>query len=45
MAMRAGISPLAAEQAQQDFKLLENGDWLTGYANVWSLALAPWLNA
>jgi hypothetical protein len=37
--------PLTPEQAQQSFKLLENSGWFTGYANVWSLSLAPWLNA
>jgi hypothetical protein len=37
--------PLAPEQAQQNFKQLESSGWFTGYANVWSLSLAPWLNA
>jgi hypothetical protein len=37
--------PLTPEQAQQNFKQLESSGWFTGYANVWSLSLAPWLNA
>jgi Tol biopolymer transport system component len=37
--------PLTPEQAQQTFKELESSGWFTGYANVWSLSLAPWLKA
>jgi len=37
--------PLSREQAEQNFKQLESSGWFTGYANVLSLSLAPWLNA
>jgi hypothetical protein len=41
-----GSSPtVPPEQAQPNFKYLENSGWLTGYANVWSVSLSSCLNA
>jgi hypothetical protein len=37
--------PRSPEQAQQDFNRLESSGWFSGYANVWSIPISPWLNA
>lgn len=37
--------PRTPEQAQEDFKRMENWGWFGGYSNVWSIPLEPYLNA
>jgi len=37
--------PRTPDQAQQDFKRLESWGWFSGYANVWSIPLTPWLQS
>jgi hypothetical protein len=37
--------PRTPEQAQEDFKRMNDWGWFGGYANVWSIALEPYLNA
>jgi len=37
--------PRTPDQAQQDFNRLESWGWFSGYANVWSIPLSPWLQS
>jgi hypothetical protein len=37
--------PRTPEQAQQDFRRLESWGWFSGYANVWSIPISPWLQS
>jgi hypothetical protein len=43
-ALRANF-PRTPDQAQQDFNRLESWGWFSGYANVWSIPLSPWLQS
>jgi len=43
-ALRANF-PRTPDQAQQDFNRLESWGWFSGYANVWSIPISPWLQS
>ena len=37
--------PRTPEQAQEDYKRLDNWGWFGGYANIWYIPVEPYLNA